>query len=235
MKRILVVDDDADILRLSRHLLTEIGVHVETCDTVLLALEKVRTEEPYDLILCDVKMPRLSGYDLILTLKKDPRHKKIPVAMLSGKKEKTDILQAIEMGAHDYIIKPFEPQSFIHRVTEMLARGEGAETFTLPKNFRLPRPERATATLALEILSLNEKHITLKSPQFLDSGLLLWVGCPFLRQIGLHSPQMKVVSSRLAGGGADEESWLVQATFHKLNPRDQKALTAWLNSQQEAA
>ncbi len=229
MKRILLVDDDTDMLRLGRSLLTEVGLFVETCDSVVMALDKVRQEPGFDLILCDAKMPRLSGYDLILTLKRDRRYGRIPVAMLSGKKEKEDIRQAIEIGVEDYIIKPISPSDFVKRVTEILERNEKSGSFKLPHIVRLKAPERATATLALEILSLHEKGATLKSPQFLDDGLVLWVGCHFLREIGLHSPQMKVKGSRLATAQGSEESWVVQATFENLKPQEEERLKDWLS------
>ena len=230
MKRVLLVDDDVHILRLGRSLLTEIGLVVETCDSVVMALDKVRQEPDFDLILCDAKMPRLSGYDLILTLKKDRRFARIPVAMLSGKKEKEDIRQAIEMGVEDYIIKPIRPADFVKRVTEILERNEKSASFKLPHIVKLKAPERATATLALQILSLHEKGATLKSPQFLDSGLSLWVGCPFLREIGLYSPQMKVTSSRLAAAEEHGESWIIQASFENLKPEEQTQLSQWLRN-----
>src|SRR5690606_1417880 len=122
MKRVLIVDDDPHILTFARHLLSEQGIHVETCDSVVLALDKLKENPNFDLVLCDAKMPRLSGYDLILTLKKDKRYWRIPVAMLSGKKEKEDIRQAIEMGVEDYIIKPIQPEEFLRRVSEILDR-----------------------------------------------------------------------------------------------------------------
>lgn len=226
----MIVDDDTHILTFARHLLSEQGIHVETCDSVVLALDKLKENPNFDLVLCDAKMPRLSGYDLILTLKKDKRYWRIPVAMLSGKKEKEDIRQAIEMGVEDYIIKPIQPEEFLRRVSEILDRHGTGPSSLRHNSFRPHAPVKATATLALEIISLHDKGALLKSPQFLDSDLVLWVGCPFLREIGLHSPQMKVLHSRLMSSSGQEEVWAVHAIFHNLKPEEQQRLEQWLES-----
>jgi len=119
MTKILVAEDERDIRELIGHTLRFAGY-----DTVLVAngvdaIEAVAQEKP-DLILLDVRMPRLTGYEVCEKLKKDPETSNIPVVFLSAKGQDSEIERGIESGAVEYILKPFAPTDLIAQIENVL-------------------------------------------------------------------------------------------------------------------
>ena len=97
MARILLVDDDIDIRRLVKRILDSVGHSVVVVDNGLTALDELNANI-YDLLISDANMPRYSGFDLIRALKKQSRHRKLAIAMLTGRREVQDIQHAIGLG-----------------------------------------------------------------------------------------------------------------------------------------
>ncbi len=119
--KILVVDDEKDILELVSLILTEEGLQVFTAQDGLGALEIARKEKP-DLILLDIMMPEIDGWEVLKILKIEEETKNIPVAMLTCKTETRDKVLGIQEGAVDYITKPFAPEDLLLRVQDMLGK-----------------------------------------------------------------------------------------------------------------
>lgn len=114
---ILVIDDDHDILHLCTRLLTSLGYQVETATDGLKAVDLFnKTQTHVDLILCDGKMPNLSGFDLVKNLKSSPRGKGIGIFMLTGLKDKKSIERAAHLGVNDYIVKPIDPMVLAKKI-----------------------------------------------------------------------------------------------------------------------
>ena len=122
-EKILVVDDEADILELVRYNLSREGYHVTGTLTGEDALRKVRSD-PFDLIILDLMLPGMDGLAFTKTLKNDSRLRSIPIIMLTAKGEEADIVSGLELGADDYITKPFSPKVMIARVRAALRRHE---------------------------------------------------------------------------------------------------------------
>ena len=120
-EKILVVDDEEDILELVRYNLAREGYQVTGTLTGEDALRKVRSES-FDLIVLDLMLPGMDGLAFTKTLKNDPRLRSIPIIMLSAKGEEADIVTGLELGADDYITKPFSPKVMIARVRTALRR-----------------------------------------------------------------------------------------------------------------
>ncbi len=119
MTRVLIADDEPHIRRLVSFSLVKHGYEViEACDGGE-AYERARTESP-DLILLDVMMPVMTGYDVLNKLKADPSTENIPVIMLSAKSQQTEVAEGLARGAHEYICKPFTPKDLVQRVGEIL-------------------------------------------------------------------------------------------------------------------
>ena len=118
---VLVVEDDPVILRL-----LEVNFELEGF-TVLLAhdgaegIEAARAHQP-DVVISDIMMPKTSGLELVETLKADPDTKAIPIILLSAKAQTSDLKVGMEVGADDYVTKPFEPLDLVERVNALLAR-----------------------------------------------------------------------------------------------------------------
>jgi two-component system phosphate regulon response regulator PhoB len=119
--RILAVDDEPDLLELVRMSLGAAGYDVETAATGSAALERLRTAPP-DLLLLDLMLPDLSGTDLCRRVRGDARLSELPVIMLTAKGEEVDRVVGFELGADDYVTKPFSPRELALRVRAVLSR-----------------------------------------------------------------------------------------------------------------
>ena len=121
MARILIVEDEANIIKLITIRLQRLGHHISSADNGAAALEQVREIAP-DLILLDVMIPVMNGFQVLQQLKADPATAQIPVLMLTARGHERDIVAGLEGGADDYIVKPFSFPELISRVSSALAR-----------------------------------------------------------------------------------------------------------------
>lgn len=118
---ILVADDEEDVLRLVSSNLRNAGYEVVTAADGGEALRRARAEMP-DLIVLDLMLPGLSGLEVCKALKSDPQTASIPIVMLTAKAEEIDRVVGLELGADDYVTKPFSPREFVLRVKSILRR-----------------------------------------------------------------------------------------------------------------
>jgi len=123
-ERILVVDDEEDILELVRYNLSKEGYQVRGVGTGEEALEVARADRP-DLIVLDLMPPGIDGLDVCKALKSDPKTKSIPIIMVTAKGEDADVVSGLELGAEDYVTKPFSPRILSARVKAALRRQRG--------------------------------------------------------------------------------------------------------------
>ena len=124
-KKILVVDDDERVREMIEFRLSLFGYEVTQAANGQEGLIAVRQEEP-DLILLDVMMPELDGFQVCRRLKQDESTKGIPVVMLTAKAEAKDVTRAFESGADDYVVKPYDPAVLQAKVKKNLGLSAGA-------------------------------------------------------------------------------------------------------------
>lgn len=131
-KRILVVDDEEDILDLVEYNLVKNGYDVTCVASGEEAIETARKNSP-DLILLDLMLPGVDGLEVCRRLKGDATAANVPIVMLTAKGEEADIVTGLELGADDYVTKPFSTRVLISRVNAVLRRKEGEidETSTI--------------------------------------------------------------------------------------------------------
>jgi two-component system, OmpR family, alkaline phosphatase synthesis response regulator PhoP len=122
-QKIMVVEDDEDILELIRYNLDKEGYRVETAETGEAAVRKADSEN-FDLMLLDLMLPGIDGLDVARRVKKNSRTRHLPIIMITAKGEESDIVAGLELGAADYITKPFSPKVMIARVRAVLRRSE---------------------------------------------------------------------------------------------------------------
>jgi two-component system alkaline phosphatase synthesis response regulator PhoP len=120
-ERILVVDDEEDILELVRYNLEKDGYRVMSVTSGEEALEAIREEFP-DAIVLDLMLPGQDGLDVCRKLKSAPDTNSIPIVMLTAKGEDADIVTGLELGADDYVTKPFSPRVLLARIRAVLRR-----------------------------------------------------------------------------------------------------------------
>ncbi len=121
-QRILVVDDDRQIVRLLRSYLEQSGFQVATAYDGETALRTIRSERP-DLVVLDLMLPDRDGWEITRIIRSDPQLARTAIIMLTARIEDTDRIVGLELGADDYIGKPFNPREVVARVRAVLRRG----------------------------------------------------------------------------------------------------------------
>lgn len=122
--RILVIDDDVEILEMITLLLRGEGWQVDTAASGEEGLYRIG-ERDYDLVLLDINMPGMDGWEVLRVLREDRRHARIPVMMFTVNFEVREKLRAMQQGATDYVVKPFDTAALVRRIRERLGLPSG--------------------------------------------------------------------------------------------------------------
>src|SRR6185437_13724714 len=118
MARILVVDDDPDILKMADKILTSAGHMVTVAEDALKAVDWLNSAS-FDLLLSDANMPQFSGFDLINTIRSNPKYADMIIAMLTGLREREDVERALKLGVNAYIVKPLDPLLLVQKINTL--------------------------------------------------------------------------------------------------------------------
>jgi len=119
-KKILIVEDEESLLKLESILLTSKGYDVEGVADGLAALEAIKQSQP-DLVLLDIMLPEIDGFEVCRRIKEDPETRNIPVIMLTAKKSREDMARGEQVGADWYITKPFKSAMVIETIQRFIA------------------------------------------------------------------------------------------------------------------
>jgi phosphate regulon transcriptional regulator PhoB len=122
-KRILVIEDDRDIVELVRYNLEKDGYQVFTATDGALGMAQVKKSPP-DLLVLDLMLPKLSGLEICKEIRRDAALNRLPILILTARGEEADRVVGLELGADDYVTKPFSPREFVARVKALLRRTE---------------------------------------------------------------------------------------------------------------
>ena len=147
-ERILIIEDDTDILELVRYNLERAGFVVDCATDGAEGLRVCRKKLPEALLL-DIMLPSIDGLDICRSLKKDPETKDIPIIIISARGEESDVVVGLELGADDYLVKPFSPRVLLARLKAVLRRNAreepGLDAVVQVHAFRIdPRRHEAT-------------------------------------------------------------------------------------------
>jgi phosphate regulon transcriptional regulator PhoB len=126
MSRVLIIEDDKDIVELVRYNLEKEGFQVSAAEDGVTGLARVKRSPP-DLLVLDLMLPRLPGLEICKELRRDMGLPRLPILMLTARGEEADRVVGLEMGADDYVTKPFSPRELVARVKALLRRSEGVE------------------------------------------------------------------------------------------------------------
>ena len=159
-QRILVVDDDRKIVRLLRAYLEQAGFEVLVAYDGEMALHGVRRERP-DLVVLDLMLPDRDGWEVTRLVRSDPRVASTPIVMLTARVEDTDKIVGLELGADDYVTKPFNPQVVVARVRAVLRRAVVG-----PAQPRLLRVRELLMDLDRHEVSVAGRQVDLTSTEF---------------------------------------------------------------------
>jgi len=159
-KNILIVDDEADLVELVSYNLKKEGFIVDSASDGETALTKIRKGK-YGLLILDLMLPGIQGMELCRILRNDPKTSVLPIIMLTAKGEEVDKILGLEMGADDYMAKPFSPRELVARVKAVLRRSK-----------EKPVSEKILKIGDLEIdreryvVSVRTKHVKLSATEF---------------------------------------------------------------------
>ncbi|MBI1370098.1 MAG: response regulator [Planctomycetes bacterium] len=180
--RVLVVEDEADLQELLQYNLARDGFSVSTAGRGELALQSV-AQDPPDLVLLDLMLPGMDGLEVCRSLKSDPATASIPVVMLTAKGEEADVVVGLEMGADDYITKPFSPRVLIARIKAVLRRPAGNDAANPDGDQPAIRVGRLRISPARHEVHVDDKPVDLTATEFRILHLMARrVGRVFTRQ-----------------------------------------------------
>ena len=120
-KKILIVEDEADILQLVKMYVEKEGFRTLTASTGIQALKQIKEERP-DLVVLDLMLPEMDGLEVCKKIRLQPDTAMLPILMLTAKAEESDTVIGLELGADDYVTKPFSPKALVARVKALLRR-----------------------------------------------------------------------------------------------------------------
>ena len=160
MERVLIVDDDPDILRLVSYNLSHAGLEISTASTGREALDTIRKHRP-DLIVLDLMLPDIDGMEVCRTLRQQQSFRRIPILMLTARGEEIDRVVGFELGADDYVSKPFSPRELVLRVKSILRRVGSDQTEVLRAGSIQVYPERRQCFVGSELVPLTVKEFDL--------------------------------------------------------------------------
>jgi two-component system alkaline phosphatase synthesis response regulator PhoP len=122
-KKLLIAKDEQDIAQLVKHYLEKDGFHTCIATTGLEALKLVASEHP-DLVILDLMLPHMDGLEVCKTIRQKPETARLPIIMVTAKNEESDTVVGLELGADDYVTKPFSPKTLVARVKALFRRLE---------------------------------------------------------------------------------------------------------------
>lgn len=163
-KKVLLVEDEQDILQLVKLYLAKEGFRVVTAMTGPEGLKQVKAEKP-DLVVLDLMLPEMDGLEVCKRLRAAPDTAMLPIIMLTAKAEESDTIIGLELGADDYVTKPFSPKALVARVKALLRRLERMPADGASRYHYGP----LTMDLARHEVSLNQEEVPLTAKEF---GLL---------------------------------------------------------------
>lgn len=159
-EKILIVEDEKDIVRMLEYNLKKEGFRIMSAQDGEDALEYAVREHP-DLIILDLMLPGMDGLEACRELKKETKTALIPIIMLTAKAQESDKIVGLELGADDYVTKPFSPRELIARIKAVLRRAKEKEK--LPEILRLGD---LVIDLSKITVSIKDKHIGLTAKEF---------------------------------------------------------------------
>jgi two-component system phosphate regulon response regulator PhoB len=160
MERVLIVDDDPDIVRLVRYNLSHSGYEVQSAGSGREALELVEKQPP-DLVVLDVMLPDVDGLEVCRTLRQQSSSKRIPILMLTARGEEIDRVVGFELGADDYVSKPFSPRELVLRVKSILRRSGTDRTDMMHVGRIQVFPDRRQSFVGTTLITLTAKEFDL--------------------------------------------------------------------------
>ena len=224
MLNILVVDDDKMTLTLITEILEGAGYRVVATPHPHDAVE-ILNREVIDALVTDANMPGgISGFDLVKTIRKNPKFKDLPIAFLTGRREKKDIALGLECGANDYIIKPIDPHILKAKVGGLFKNRPADISKTSFSEATVRHP--ASWRITLEITTLSERGIAFTAPIAIPQGARIKIDTTFFEIVGIDSPLLRVDGHTAI---LSQNIFLIKTTFIGLTDTGLQKIRSFIN------
>ena len=206
LTKVLVIDDERDIVALLRYHLEKAGFQCLEAMDGATALRLIREQHP-DLLLLDLMLPGMDGLEICRRLRQDATTARLPILMLTAKAEEVDRVVGLEVGADDYVVKPFSPRELIARIRAILRRAQE------PSDFSVKRVGRLEVDEARHSLTVQGTPVELTAKEF---GLL----CALIRANGRVLSREQLLDGVWGYAGAAEiESRTVDVHIRRLREK----------------
>ena len=192
MSRILVVDDSEQSLNLLKKILTDEGHEVHLAKEAFEAMDYL-DKFSFDLMLLDVNMPFKDGFSTLKTLKDTLRFKMMPIAMITGRSEPRDVKKAVSLGADSYIVKPFDKEDILGKVTKLLNKENVKQSYELNIANTSPFAEaNLTMSADIRLQNITDSSVMILTDMILSENKDLLFNCPAFERLGIRAQRMKV-------------------------------------------
>jgi DNA-binding response OmpR family regulator len=188
MARILVVDDDPDILKMAESILVNAGHTVFVAEDALRAIDWLNNIT-FDLLLSDANMPQYSGFDLINTVRNNPRYKDLAIAMLTGLRERKDVERALKMGIDDYIVKPLDPMLFVQKINSLFEKRPAQKYAEVHLS---PSQGKASMKRNIVVETISEMGIQVLTEDPVRIGQIIELNAEIFKTLDIQAPPLKV-------------------------------------------
>lgn len=191
MSQILVIEDNESDTAIMKFLLNQFGYQADFVSNAYDANDKL-DQYSYKLILLDWHLPKMSGIDYLRQLKVNPNRKQIPVIMISGKNEVTDIKRALKEGIADYIVKPIDPMILNNKISLIFGKQDTWEVTKVPSSFN---KKQGVLKENLTLTAISEVEIEFSSQAQLITNSIYNLNFDVLNELLIFDLKAKVISS----------------------------------------
>jgi len=224
MIQVLFVDDDRVTLKLVKGILEGAGYSVIAVADPREALD-VLERENVDILISDANMPGgVSGFDLVRTIRTMYKFKDLPIALLTGRREKRDIQMGLQSGADDYIIKPIDPLILLGKIETLLKK----RTLQVQVTPFAERSVRAPATwdVDTQITQVSEQGMTIWSALSSPVDAKLRVKSEFFGVLGIDPPMLRVIG--FSRDPNNPTMYFINTAFIGMNDNEMQKIRSWL-------
>lgn len=222
MAHILIVDDQQSVLMTLEALLKSEGYLVTACTNAIDAVARLSAES-FDLVISDVVMSAGgTGLALLRTIRHHPQWSRLPVILLTGKREKADVEKGIQAGANDYVVKPIDPTLLLAKIKNIL--NKSAED--TPQFAEAPVNMKAEFETKTEILTISEMGCVLRTNMLAPVGALVRLQSEVFKEVGIGVPTLRIVALEDLESG--EGLRKMKGNFVGLSEKELTPLRLWI-------
>lgn len=221
MKTVLIVDDQTSVLVTLEAILKKEGFIVISCTNSLDAFENIQREK-FDVVVTDAVMPMgTSGFSLISTIRSQPsQNSKVPILMLTGKRDPADVEKAISVGANDYMIKPIDPDVLISKLKKLMAQNSDQSDFVHAKV-----NQAASVPMKISIISTSEVSVKFSSDVGFIPGHIYKISSDFFNIF-----EKTTVSIRVNTSDLKNNLFEVSGNYVGLSEKELSHIRTWIRN-----